>query len=137
MASALVLNGCSNKINQTGAWLVSSDSTLVPVYFNSIKDSAKVTSSQVNVGLPTGNSTSLVLGMVPWTEADLLIRFSALDPVDSAQQILSTTITLHRDAYILQPSGTDVHNLQFAGFTMDTIWNSSTFTWDSVKAAGY
>ena len=137
VASALALTGCSNKINQTGAWLVSSDSTLVPVYFDSIKDSAKVTSSQINVGLPTGSSRSLVLGMVPWTEGDLLLRFSALDPVDSAQQILSTSITLYRDSYILQPSGTDVHNLQFAGFSMDTVWNSTTFTWDSVTAAGY
>jgi hypothetical protein len=134
---ALVLTGCSSKINQTGGWLVSSDSTLAPVYFDSIKDSSKVTTQQVNLGLATGASTSLIIGKVPWTEADLLIRFAALDPVDSAQSILSTTVTLYRAPYVIQPSGKDVHQLQFAGFEMDTVWNSTTFTWDSVNAAGY
>ncbi len=129
--------GCSNKINQTGAWLVSSDSALVPVYFNSVADSAKVTSSQVNTGLATGTSSELLLGKVAWTEADLLMRFSALDPVDSAQTILSTTVTLYRSSYLLEGPGGNFNSTTFAGYSMDTVWNSTTFTWDSVNAVGY
>ncbi len=135
--SGFILAGCSNKINQTGSWLVSSDSSIAPVYFDSMKDSSKVTNSQVNVGLATGSSTALVLGKVPWTQADVLIGFSGFGPVDSAQAILSTTITLYRTSYVLQSPGTDVHNLQLAGFTLDTIWNASTLTWDSVSTVGY
>ncbi len=137
LISALLLAGCSNKLNKTGSWLVSSDSSLVPTYFDSVRDSAKVTTSESNYGLATGSSESLILGKVPWTEADLLIRFSALDPVDSAQAILSTTITLYRTTYLLQPIGEDINQLKFAGFPMDTFWNASTFTWDSVNAVGY
>lgn len=129
--------GCSNKINQTGAWLVSSDTALVPVYYNSIADSAKVTSTQVNTGLATGTSSELLLGKVPWTEADLLIRFSALDPVDSAQTILSTTVTLYRSSYLLEAAGENYSSAMFAGYSMDTVWNSTTVTWDSVSALGY
>ncbi len=136
-SSALILAGCSNKINQTGAWLVSTDSSQVPVYFNSRTDSAAIATSQVNFGLPTGTSSSLLLGMVPWTEADLLIRFAALDPVDSAQSILSATIILSRTSYLLQPKGENVQSLKFDGFEMDSVWNSTTFTWDSVNAVGY
>lgn len=134
---ALVLVGCSNKINQTGAWLVSTDTSLVPVYFNSTSDSSKITSSQVNTGLATGTGTSLILGKIPWTEADLLLRFSALDPVDSAQKILSTTITLYRSGYLLQPNGGDITSTTFQGYMMDSVWNAATSTWDSVQAIGY
>lgn len=136
-ASALALAGCSNKINQTGAWLVSTDSSQVPTYFDSRADSAAVTTAQVNFGLATGTSSSLLLGKVPWTEADLLIRFSALDPVDSAQSILSGTIILYRSSYLLQPQGEEATTLKFNGFMMDSVWNSTTFTWDSVNAIGY
>ena len=137
LALSMFVVGCSNKINQTGAWLVSSDTALVPVYFNSVADSAKVTTTQVNTGLATGTSSDLLLGKVPWTEADLLIRFSALDPVDTAETILSTTVTLYRSSYQMESGGENYNNMTFAGYSMDTVWNSTTFTWDSVNAIGY
>lgn len=129
--------GCSNKINQTGAWLVSTDSSQVPTYFDSKTDSAASTTTQVSIGLATGLSSTLILGKVPWTEADLLIIFSSLDSVDSAQKILSSSITLYRTAYLLQPSGENVNNMTFAAYSMDSSWSSTTFTWDSVNTVGY
>lgn len=132
-----MLLGCNNKVNQTGSWLVSYDSTLVPQYFNSITDSAKITSSQVNTGLATGSSSVLSLGMVPWTEADLMLSFSALSAVYSAQSIVSATVFLTRGPYTLNSSGSNVNNLRFLGFTMDSSWNYTTVTWDSVAAIGH
>ncbi len=137
VVSALVLTGCSNKINQTGAWLVSTDSSQVPTYFDSRADSASSTTTQVNIGLATGASSKILLGKVPWTEADLLIGFSALDSVDSAQKILSGTISLRRTPYSMQVAGESINNMTFAGYAMDSSWTSTTFTWDSVNAVGY
>ncbi len=132
-----MLLGCNNKVNQTGSWLVAYDSTLVPQYFNSVLDSVKAASSQVNTGLATGSSDILSVGMVPWTEADLLLEFSALSPVYGAQSIVSATLLLTRAPYTLNPSGSGVSNLQFVGYTMDSLWNYTTVTWDSIAAVGH
>ncbi len=129
--------GCTNKINQTGSWFIASDSSMVPRTIDSVTDSLKITSSQVNLGIATGSSTALSLGSVPWTEADLLLRFYNVDSVYNAQSILSAKVVLTRTSYVLQPAGYDVHNLQFVGYAMDTVWNPTTFTWDSVNAIGH
>ncbi len=136
-AFSAVITGCSNKINQTGSWLVASDSSMVPTYFNSVKDSSRVTSQQVNVGLATGSSSSLILGKVPWTEADLLIEFIGLDSVADAQTIVSANVTFLRSPYLLQPAGANIHTLQLSGYALDTTWNGSTATWDTLNALGY
>ena len=136
VVGSIVMVGCTNKINQTGAWLVASDSTMVPRTLDSMTDSLKITTSQVNLGLATGSSETLSLGSVPWTEADLLLRFYGVDSVYNAQSILSAKVVLTRTSYVLQPAGYDVHNMQFVGYSMDTVWNPSTFTWDSVNAIG-
>lgn len=132
---AYVLTGCTNKINQTGAWLVGTDSTLVPRIFDSDSLGVRVTSSQVNVGIVTGSSDSLSIGSVPWTEADLLLVFYSLDSVYAAKTITSAQIILRRADNNLQPPGYNVGNLQFAGYVMDSLWSASTYTWDSVMAA--
>ncbi len=129
------MTGCTNKINQTGSWLVGTDSTLIPIYIDSVNDSFRVTSSQVNTGIVTGSSAELSLGSVPWTEADLLLEFYNIDSVYSASAITSAQIILTRAPNLLQPIGYNVKNLQFAGYVMDSIWSSSTYTWDSVVAA--
>jgi hypothetical protein len=129
------LTGCTNKINQTGSWLVGTDSTLLPIYIDSINDSFRITSSQVNKSIVTGSSGELSLGNVPWTEADLLLEFYNVDSVYSASTITSAQIILTRAPNLLQLIGYDVKNLQFAGYVMDSIWSSSTYTWDSVMAA--
>ncbi len=134
---ALELVGCSNKVNQTGAWLVAYDSTLVPQYLDSIRDSVKTTSSEVNVGLATGSSAILSLGMVPWTEADLLMHFSTFGSAYGAQSILSATVIMTRGPYTIDPTGNSGNNLTFNGFSMDSTWNYATVTWDSVAAIGY
>ncbi|MCL5020186.1 MAG: hypothetical protein M1339_00675, partial [Bacteroidetes bacterium] len=84
-----VLSGCSDKINQTGSWLVSYGNTLTPRYFNSDSDSVNVKSAQVNLGLANGSSSLLCVGKVPWTEARLLIEFQGLDSVYYASTIIS------------------------------------------------
>ncbi|MCL5268840.1 MAG: DNRLRE domain-containing protein [Bacteroidetes bacterium] len=134
---ALVLLGCNNRVNQTGSWLVAYDSTLVPQYLDSVLDSLKTTSSQVNNGLATGSSEILSLGMVPWTEADLLMRFSAFNPVYGAESILSATIIMTRGPYTLDPSGNNAMKLMFNGYSMDSSWNYTTVTWDSIAAMSH
>jgi hypothetical protein len=134
---ALVLLGCNNKVNQTGAWLVAYDSTLVPQYLDSGLDSVKITSSQVNDGLATGSSAIMSLGIVPWTEADLLMHFSAFTPVYGAGAILSATIVMTRAPYTLDPSGNGIQALTFNGYTLDSTWNYTTLTWDSVALIGH
>ena len=129
------LTGCTNKINQTGSWLIGTDSTLVPRIFDSGSLGVKVTSSQVNAGIITGSSDSLSIGSVPWTEADLLLQFYNVDSVYAAKTITSAKIILRRAGYVLQPAGYNVGNLQFVGYVMDSSWSSTTFTWDSVLAA--
>lgn len=127
--------GCSRKFNQTGTWLVSYDSTLTPRYLDSIKDSLKLKSSQVNAGLANGNNTILCVGKVPATEADLLLEFSGLDSVYYASKIISAQVILRRSTYVLMPYGLPayhVNNLQVEGYAMDTSWSTTTFTWDSV-----
>ncbi|MCL4510851.1 MAG: hypothetical protein M1470_07265 [Bacteroidetes bacterium] len=137
VVGSLAMIGCTNKINQTGSWLIASDSSMVPRTIDSVTDSLKITSSQVNLGIATGSSTSLSLGSVPWTEADLLLRFYNVDSVYNAQSILSAKVVLTRTSYVLQPAGYDVHNLQFVGYAMDTVWSPITFTWDSVNTIGH
>ncbi len=129
------LTGCTNKINQTGSWLVATDSTLIPKYIDSITDSFRITSSQVNMSIITGSSDSLSLGSVPWTEADVLLEFYNVDSVFSARTITSAQIILTRARYVLQPAGYDVKNMQFAGYVMDSSWSPTTYTWDSVANA--
>lgn len=138
-ALTYALVGCSNKINQTGSWLVTYDSTLVPRYFSSIQDSVKITSSQVNLGLATGGGTILSFGNVSWTEADLLLQFYGISDTiyEDSSYIESATVILERAPYVVQPSGYDVRNLQLAGYAMDTSWNYSTLTWDSVSVVGH
>ncbi len=128
---AYALTGCSDKINEAGSWLVKYDNTLTPRYFNS--DSVKVTSSQVNLGLANGASNLLCLGKVPWTEARVLMEFLGLDSVYYASSITSAQLIFTRGPHTLQPPGTDVRNIQLDGYLMDTTWNSSTYTWDSVS----
>lgn len=134
---ALVLLGCNNRVNQTGAWLVAYDSTLVPQYFNSVQDTAKTTSSEVNIGLATGSNDVLSLGMVPWTEADLMVEFSALSPVYGAQSIVSATMFLARGPYNFDAPGGGAADLHLAGYAMDSSWNYATVTWDSMTAIGH
>ncbi|MGO9481372.1 MAG: hypothetical protein ACLP05_06295 [Candidatus Kryptoniota bacterium] len=129
------LTGCTNRINETGSWLVGTDSTLVPRYIDSVVDSFKVNSSQVNTDITTGSSAELSLGSVPWTEADLLLEFYQIDSVYSARTITSAQLILTRAPNLLQPAGYDVKNLQFAGYVMDSTWDASKYTWDSVEAA--
>lgn len=126
------LSGCSNKFNQSGSWLVSYDSSLTPRYLDSIKDSLKVTSSNLNLGLVASSDTVLCLGAVPWSEADLVLEFYGLDSVYYATSITSAQVILRRATYVLQPFGYDVHNLRFEGYALDSTWGSGTFTWDSV-----
>lgn len=129
------LTGCTNRINETGSWLVGTDSTLVPRYIDSVVDSFKVNSSQVNTDITTGSSAELSLGSVPWTEADLLLEFYQIDSVYSARTITSAQLILTRAPNLLQPAGYNVKNLQFAGYVMDSTWDASKYTWDSVEAA--
>ncbi len=136
---AYALVGCTNKISQTGSWLVTYDSTLVPRYFNSIKDPVKITSSQINFGLANGSGPVLPFGNAPWTEADLLLEFYGIpDTVyQDTNYIQSATIFLERAPFVVQPNGHNVENLQFAGYAMDTSWDYSTATWDSIALRGH
>jgi hypothetical protein len=131
-----VLTGCTDKINQTGSWLVGTDSTLVPRYFDSVQDSINLTTSQVTSVVTTGSSAQLSLGSVPWTEADLLLEFYGLDSVHYASIITSAQLILTRAPYVLQPQGEDVRNLQFVGYEMDSAWTTA-YTWDSVAIAAH
>ncbi|HEY9164844.1 MAG TPA: hypothetical protein VIS48_01650 [Candidatus Kryptonia bacterium] len=137
LAVSTLLTGCTNKINQSGSWLVTYDSTLAPRPFDSIKDSAKLVTSQINQGIADGAGSEIPIGKVPWTESDLLVRFFAgLDSVYYAETILSANIIFVRGPEYFQPSGYDVHNMQFEGFTMDTLWDPLTYTVDSINALG-
>jgi len=131
----LFVSGCTNKINQTGSWLVTYDSTLTPRPFSS--DSVKLTTAQIQQGIPTGSGSVLALGQVPWTESDLLISFSGLDSVYDAGTIVSAQLILYRSTYNLEPNGLDVNNMQFIGFTMDSLWDPSTATADTIAQIGY
>lgn len=126
------MTGCSNKFNQSGSWLVSYDTSLTPRYLDSIKDSLKVTSSNINLGLVGSSDTVLCLGAVPWSEADLVLEFYGLDSVYYASSITSAQVILRRATYVLQPFGYDVRNLRFEGYALDSTWSSGTSTWDSV-----
>ncbi|HUI31749.1 MAG TPA: DNRLRE domain-containing protein [Candidatus Acidoferrales bacterium] len=139
-AFALWIAGCTNRFNQTGSWLVTSDTTVTPHFYDSDSLRAKVTTSEVNQGLANGSGlfdTVLCLGKVPWSEADMLLNFVLPDSIYNATTIMSAQVILRRTAYVLQANGSnvnayDVHNLQFEGYAFDTSWNSATFTWDSV-----
>jgi hypothetical protein len=127
------LSGCTNKFNQTGKWLVTYDSTLIPLTFDSDSQSVKITTSQVNLGSANGaNDTVLCLGSVPWTEADMLMEFYGIDSVYYATSIISAQVILQRSTYELQPIGYDVRNMQLEGYVIDSGWSASTVTWDSL-----
>ena len=125
-----VLTGCSNKINESGSWLVKTDTTLIPV------DSVitRATSSEIVSALPTGSSAEQCVGSVPWTQTELLLQFNKLDSLYYAKSFVYAEITLTRGTYVLQPPGYNVLNMQFSGYEMDSAWNIY-YTWDSVAAA--
>ena len=137
IALGSTLSSCTNKINQTGSWLVGYDSTLVPRVIDSITDSMKVTTSQYSTQLFTGSSDSLAVGSVPWTESDLLFEFYGIDSVYYATTIYSAKVTFERAGYNLQPPGYNVRNLRFVGYPMNSSWSETGVSWDSVLAKGH
>ncbi len=135
---AFVTTGCSNRFNQTGSWLVGSDSTLLPRAFDSDSIQVKLTTSQVDIGLTNGSDTVLCLGMVPWAEADMLLQFYSIDSVYYATQIISANVILRRANYLLQADGSnpaayDVHGMSLEGFPIDSSWSTASVAWDSVQ----